>query len=86
MHKMPKTRNPTASFMDGTLDGRGLDVRPWQRIHYVIRLGRPVAKCLRENLTFAKIPCIGVLAWDAKSEFEALVRLTGWSFVSGCEE
>jgi hypothetical protein len=72
--------------MDGTLDALGLDVRPWQRVNYVIRHGRPAAKYLRENLTFAKTPCIGVLAWDAKSEFEALVRLAGWSFVSGCKE
>jgi hypothetical protein len=39
-----------ALFLGGPLDGQHLEVCPWQRVHYVVRGGKPVAWYVRRHL------------------------------------
>lgn len=62
-------------FIGGILDGRHIDVCQWQRVHYVIKGGLPVARYVRRHLSFGKGPAVRVFTWDRLGELEALRRL-----------
>jgi hypothetical protein len=50
--------DPGTLFLGGTLDGRHLDMCPWQRVHYVIKGGKPVARYVRRHLSFGSGPAV----------------------------
>ena len=68
-----------ALFIGGILDGHRLEVSPWQRVHYSLEDGKPMAKYVRRHLAFDGGPAIRVFVWE-RLDGQRGVELLVWAY------
>ena len=78
-----KAKGPLrALFIGGILDGRRMEVSPWQRVHYSLKDGKPMAKYVRRHLSLDRGPAIRVFVWE-HLDGQRGVELLVWAYDHG---
>ncbi len=57
MLEPPVGYEPGTLFLGGPFDGRHLQMCPWQRVYYVVKGGKPVARYVRHNNSISLLTC-----------------------------